>query len=149
MKRIVIGCLALTALFLMTRNSIGAPVAVTDTTLFMEDRTVEEAELLSFGGDRVNELQHVLDRVGWTHHLEFLPSASEMPFVLRFDGAEASEKKGVKSRTSPLPFPAPWGRSQGEGVSPRKTEKPRHLPADCLHGRSTPPQGDCKTRRRR
>jgi hypothetical protein len=78
MKRLVIGCLALATILVMARISNGAPTAVADTTLFMEDTTSQESDLLSFGGDQINKLEHVLDWVGWTHHLEFLPPASQI-----------------------------------------------------------------------
>jgi hypothetical protein len=78
MKMLLIGCLALTALFVMTRNSSAAPIAITDTTLFLVDRTVEQTDLLTFGGGQVNALQYPLDWVGWTHHLEFLLPASQI-----------------------------------------------------------------------
>jgi hypothetical protein len=78
MKRLLLGCLALTAVFLTARTLNAAPVVITDTTRFMEDRTFEETDLLSFGGDQVNALQYPLDWVGWTHHLELLPPASQI-----------------------------------------------------------------------
>jgi len=62
----------------MTRNSNAAPIAITDTTLFLVDGSVEQTDLLSFGGGQVNALQYPFDWVGWTHHLEFLPPASQI-----------------------------------------------------------------------
>jgi len=59
--------LSVFSVFLATGSAVAVPITFTDTTTFSAGGT-NDADLVSYGGNYVNQLEGFGDHVRWTHH---------------------------------------------------------------------------------
>ncbi|MCD6570053.1 MAG: PEP-CTERM sorting domain-containing protein [Deltaproteobacteria bacterium] len=75
----VLGCLIALILILgFAEMTWASPITFTDTTQFYANHTDPAEDLVSYGGDFVNELEWFRDHVKWTHHFDFVPPAAKV-----------------------------------------------------------------------
>lgn len=78
MKKLAVLVCAAVLVFGITNMAGATPITFTDTTLFTPTGTVEEEDLVAYGGWFVNKLELVGDFVTWTHNFDFVPPYEEI-----------------------------------------------------------------------
>ena len=78
MKKLLVVLCAVTFVLGVVTVAAAMPITFTDTTLFYAYDADPTGDLVSYGGEYVNELEYTRDWVRWTHHFGFDPPAAEV-----------------------------------------------------------------------
>jgi len=78
MKKLLVVLCAVTFVLGVVTVAGAMPITFSDTTQFFADNVDPTGDLVSYGGEYVNELEYRRDWVTWTHHFGFDPAAAEV-----------------------------------------------------------------------